>query len=566
MTKPKSLESKSSAATELTLRQRAEQKLQDDDRLVQAFASMDAARALLHELQVHQIELEMQNEELRRTQLALEAARSRYADLYDQAPVGYLSVGDTGLIEEMNLTAANLLGLPRSNLIQQALSRFIVPDSQDVYYLFSKRLMGTGNRQICKLRMFFGDGGEFWARLEGVAWRDDERGQVEFRLSMSDITAQRQAAMAAQESEARHKLAIEAAQGGLWDWDLVKNKVYYSPEWARQIGCSKDELSNEWEETKRRLHPDDHDRVLAVIQQCLTNNRLDYALEYRLLHKNGSYRWIHSRAAMLRNGEGQLYRMIGLNIDITEHKEAAALNLRRMEMQESNRLSIACQTACAIAHELNQPLTAIACYSEAALLSLKERPLNPEKLALLMEGNASQAQRAGKAIRQLIASLQKEVSAKDPVSMNAVVQGALDIIRAEGDCGGFAISLDLASDLPQVMANQLQIERVLVNLLRNGLEAMREAGLIEGALHVSTRIMDGADSNMVQTTVCNSGKLLDENTLKRIFDPFYTTKVGGVGMGLAIGRALIEAHGGTLWAEQNQGLGLSIHFTLPFAQ
>jgi signal transduction histidine kinase len=132
-----------------------------------------------------------------------------------------------------------------------------------------------------------------------------------------------------------------------------------------------------------------------------------------------------------------------------------------------------------------------------------------------------------------------------------------------GQLGAFKIELELAADLPPVAANGLQIQKVLVNLMRNGLESMQENGINAGTMTVTTRSCDGIPA-MAQVTVCDSGKgVADTATLKTMFQPFYTTKTKGLGMGLAISRALIEAHGGKMWAEQNAGNGISVHFSLP---
>ena len=159
--------------------------------------SPGTARQTLHELRVHQIELEMQNEELRRTQLELEAARARYFDLYDLAPVGYVTVGEKGLILEANLTAAVLLGRPRGTLAGQPLHQFIIGAHQDIYYLFRKKLFATGEPQAFELRMLKEDGTAFWVHLEMAAARDGDGAPV-CRAVFSDITGTKEAQEALQ--------------------------------------------------------------------------------------------------------------------------------------------------------------------------------------------------------------------------------------------------------------------------------------------------------------------------------------------------------------------------------
>ncbi|MBN1652532.1 MAG: response regulator [Deltaproteobacteria bacterium] len=158
----------------------------------------DSVREMLHELRVHQIELELQNEELRRAQEELDAARTRYFDLYDMAPIGYVTLSEQGLILEANLTLAGLLGVDRGALVRQPLTRFILKEDQDSYYFHRRKLLETGERRLCELRMATKDGTEFWARLEANAARD-VKGVSISRLMISDITESKRA-----ETERQH--------------------------------------------------------------------------------------------------------------------------------------------------------------------------------------------------------------------------------------------------------------------------------------------------------------------------------------------------------------------------
>jgi PAS domain S-box-containing protein len=154
--------------------------------------SPEEARHLFHELCVHEIELEMQNDELRRIQGDLEASRARYFDLYDLAPVGYFTINDKGLILEANLTAANLLGVARGTLVKQPLSRFIVRDDQDIYYRHRKLLLETGTPQVCEVMMLRADAAPFWVRMEASMRQDSESAETVYRAVMSDITESKQ--------------------------------------------------------------------------------------------------------------------------------------------------------------------------------------------------------------------------------------------------------------------------------------------------------------------------------------------------------------------------------------
>lgn len=173
--------------------------------------SQEATQHMLHELRVHQIELEMQNEELRRTQVQLEAARANYFDLYDLAPVGYCTVNEPGLIQQANLTAALLLGMDRGMLVKQPLSRFIFKADQDIYYLCRRQIMETGAPQACELRMVQHDGTQIWVRLVITAAQDDS-GAPLLRMALTDVTQSTLATMVMQDSETRYRALSEALQ------------------------------------------------------------------------------------------------------------------------------------------------------------------------------------------------------------------------------------------------------------------------------------------------------------------------------------------------------------------
>jgi len=193
------------------LRKRAEERLRKQSADLGAPAPQESW-LMLHELQVHQIELEMQNEELRRTQVELEASRARYFDLYNLAPVGYMTVSEQGLILEANLTASNLLGVDRNQLVKQPVTRFVVREDEDVYYLHRKHLFERGVRQVCELRFRRKDGSQFWTRLEATMVQDGESKAPACRVSVSDITEYKRLEHERQAMEARlrHQQKLES--------------------------------------------------------------------------------------------------------------------------------------------------------------------------------------------------------------------------------------------------------------------------------------------------------------------------------------------------------------------
>lgn len=285
---------------------------------------------------------------------------------------------------------------------------------------------------------------------------------------------------------------------------------------------------------------------------------MNVGLEVQALRRDGTE---FSAAVMLAALDDE--HVLATVHDVTERRRTEA-ELRRMrsDMDQMLALHVASETAAAIAHELNQPLNALAAYTEAARRLLRAGNPRPERLLHALEHAAQQAQRAGRVVRELLEFLRKGEVKTEIVDLNEVVREALAIVEANG-FGGFEAVVDLAPDLRPVRANRLQVEKVLVNLLRNGVEAMRAAGIAAQSIVIG--VTTAAEGEMALVTVRDSGPGLDPVTARRLFEPFFTTKRSGLGMGLAISRSLIEANGGSLWFDPDSGPGATFRFTLPFA-
>ena len=402
---------------------------------------------------------------------------------------------------------------------------------------------------------------ERWFLMHARLMKNNPEGLIVAHL---DITAMKLAQDALRESKAQLALIVAEINAAYWDFDIKRNILTVSPEWKRQLGIAGQERTENWQTLESRLHPDDRQFVMETTNNFIAGGQPLYELEYRVLHAGGSYRWLHSRGALLHDANGKPYRLLGMSLDITDFKKSRELNERRNEMEHSFRLYVAGQTAAAIAHELNQPLTAIAYFSDAAQSILDSATPNLEALAKIVQKCEQQAQRAGEVMRQLIDLLHKGEAASEPVNINEAINDACQIIKAEELDKGFDLAEQLAPGLAPVLGSHLLVQKVLINLVINSAEAMRECGLTEGTVIIRSEVCE-EEPNMTMVSVQDEATtLIEEATLKKLFQPFYTTKENGLGMGLAISRSLIEAHGGNLWVKRNAERGLGIYFTLPF--
>jgi two-component system cell cycle sensor histidine kinase/response regulator CckA len=285
--------------------------------------SPEAVRQALHELRVHQIELGLQNEELRQAQLGLGVSRARYFDLYEIAPVGYCTVSEKGLILETNLTAATLLGMTRGELVKQPLSRFILQEDHGLYYLHRKQLFEGGEPQMCELRMVKSDGTLFWGNLEATAAQDAD-GTPICRVVMSNITKRKQAEEALREERWRLQSIIDGTRSGTWEWNVQTGETVFNETWAQIIGYTLDELApiniKTWE---LFVHPDDLEQSGKLLERHFAGELPYYDCECRMKHKDGHWVWIHDRGRVItRTGDGKPLMMFGTHTDVTERKHS----------------------------------------------------------------------------------------------------------------------------------------------------------------------------------------------------------------------------------------------------
>ena len=338
--------------------------------------------------------------------------------------------------------------------------------------------------------------------------------------------------------------------------------LHANPQLCRTLGYGIDTVSQF--RLEDLIHPADLPRYRTQVSRLLDGEAHDVAMECRCNTRDGSRAWINVTLSLVRDKDADPDFIVAVVEDIHKRKQQESrLRNLRAEMQELLQLNVASQTAKAIAHEINQPLTAISSYAEAALRMLQAGTPDPVKLSRALESTVQQAQRAARVVRELMQFLQKGETETGAVDLNEAIRNALAVVESNG-YGGFEATTDLAQDLRPVRANRLQIEKVLVNLLRNGVEAMRAAGIATKSIRISIRSTD--DGRMAQVTVTDNGPGLDPDNAKRIFHPFFTTKPRGIGMGLAISRTLVEAHGGLLWLDVGSAPGATFHFTLPFEE
>ena len=310
-----------------SLRQQAEAFLDKNSEAVKEISSVDVKK-LVEDLHIHQIELEIQNEELRQAQLELEASRDRYSDLYDFAPMGYVTVSDKGLVIQANLSFLGMVGIERGSLIGTPFSRFIHEKDQDVYYFHRKKLFETNTRKICELKLVTKDRTPFYVQLESAVLRHRKEDIEQILTAITDINERKRSEIALRQSREQLRIAVESGKMGTWNRNLITGETVWNPYLYELLG--RDPGPPVTGETFfTYIHPDDVERIRRHVDETI-QKETNFFDQFRVVRDDKAVRWLEASGRVYRDGKGRTVRIAGVNYDITDRKQAEEM-LRRSE-------------------------------------------------------------------------------------------------------------------------------------------------------------------------------------------------------------------------------------------
>ena len=359
--------------------------------------------------------------------------------------------------------------------------------------------------------------------------------------------------------EERMSLAAESANLAFWTINFERKESWMSDKGRAIFNFAPDEaLSREL--FLSRVHPEDRVAVDEAIERARASSET-FEFEYRLLRPDGQTRWLISRGRYLRNDRDRVNELIGVAIDLTAQVQAnLQLRLQREELAHLSRVALMGELTASLAHELNQPLTAIASNAAAGRRFLALGSPEPEMFDELLADVASDARRAGDIIHGIHHFVRKSESVRRAVNLNEIIREVLRLLHSDLLGRATAVETQLAPNLPPVDANSVQLQQILLNLLMNSLEAMHLTPAEKRRILISTK----CEADSVVTSVRDYGGGLPKDNPDKIFTHFYSTKPTGMGMGLTIVRSIVESHGGELAAE-NADDGARFSFRLPVA-
>ena len=361
------------------------------------------------------------------------------------------------------------------------------------------------------------------------------------------------------ESERRIDLAARSAALGFWTWDIKRDEIWATDAARKLFEVSPSERIN-IARFMQSLHPEDRDGVQRAIEAAFAGVA-DYEKEYRVLLPDGTQRWIDARGRVEFDGRGKPVLMRGVLLDITSRRLSEhELQQVRSQLAHAGRVSMMGQLASALAHELNQPLGAILRNAEAAELFLKGDAPDLEELRAIISDIRKDDQRAGEVIDRLRALLKRRDIEACPLEVPDVIGEVIALVRADAAARNVKLEVATTAGLPRVRGDRVHLQQVLLNLIINGMDAMNGTTDADRRVIVNARRSDGG---FVEVSVADTGHGIPPTKLADVFEPFYTTKTNGMGMGLPISRTIVEAHGGRITAENREGGGATFHFTLP---
>lgn len=456
-----------------------------------------------------------------------------------------------GRIRYVGPSIERILGFRPETLIGTNGFDGVHPDDRErVAATYRDMAQRAGSRAIAAYRSRHHDGS--WRWLESIATnRFDDPSIAGIIINSRDITERIEA------QTVYRSLVDHSLQGLLILQD--RRIAFANPRVAQISGYTVEELmSLSSDELRMFIHPDDRESVWQRAHRHETGQPESTHSELRFVRRDGAVRWIETNVSALEYRGRPAFQVA--YVDITKRKRAEEeARLHQEELAHVLRRSTMGEMAAMFAHEVNQPLSAIISYAKGCARRLEARSTSPETLLAALDEIVAQAVRAGEIIRRLRRFVGKGEVQRQRLNVNDLVDEVMHFVTAEASEHEVRVQVDLAADLPPIDADGVQIEQVILNLLRNALEAIYEARGEHPLLAVRTQRL----GDEVAVAVRDSGVGLRPDVDDDVFEPFVTTKSTGLGMGLSICRSIVGAHGGRVWCESNPDRGMTFHFTLP---
>jgi len=496
-------------------------------------------------------------------QEALQQSERQLEQMIDALPINILSFAPSGKITYTSKRYLENVGSPMAHIRDfDALARDLAhPEDFPSMHRRASDGFATGQPFVNRFRRRDKQGVYRWIEARAQPLLDANGAVVQWYIISIDLEDEMRAQQALRERERTLRQLVETLPAMLDCVGPNGEPIYRSQQLREFLGYELEELGGT---EKSRLagtleasvHPDDLAGVKEKYAHSLATGE-PYARRHRLRRFDGEYRWVEMRAAPMRNTEGAIvqWNVICLDID-SEVRTQEQLRLAQESLARASQAASLAELSASIAHEVNQPLAAVVANSHACQRWLTAEPPNLERAQKTVERIIRDANAAADVVSRIRALFKQSVETRTNTTLDSVIAEALELLAEEALRHRVRMDVDIESDLPLVALDRVQIQQVLINLIRNGMEAM-DSTAGDRVLGMRVRRMGDA----IQTEISDRGSGIEFP--EKIFEPFFTTKHNGMGMGLAICRSIIESHGGRLWMEKNEPHGARFFFTLP---
>lgn len=503
----------------------------------------------------------------KKTEEALRERAHELSQLVDMIPSHVWRLTADGEPTFFNKRMQDYLGMDAAETGRPGLSRLealtqtVHPDDALKFGAEIRHSLATGEPFALRYRLRRADGVYHWMSSRAEPLRDQNGRIIQWYGLCHDVDDQMKAQEALRERERELSQLVETLPAMIDCATPDGEPVYRSRQLRQYLGYDLEDLDGAG---KTRLagtleagvHPDDLPGVKERYAHSLATGE-PYLRKHRLRRNDGQYRWVETRAAAMRNKAGEIvqWNLICLDID-GEVRAQEDLRLAQEKMARASQAASLAELSASIAHEVNQPLAAVVANSHACQRWLNSEPPNLERAQRTVERIIRDANAAADVVSRIRALFKRSSDGRIPASLGDIVIEASGLMSEEALRRRMRVDVEVAKGLPHVALDRIQVQQVLINLIRNGMDAMENC---EGDAALTVRVRRMKDALCAEVSDVGGGIESPE----RVFEPFYTTKENGMGMGLAICRSIIEAHSGRLWAEKNEPCGTRFIFTVP---
>lgn len=484
--------------------------------------------------------------------------------MLDAAVDAIVVIDHLGRIEQFSLSAERVFGYKADEIIGRNVSILMPEPYRSEHDRYIQRYNATGEARIIgigrEVRAQRKDGTVFPCEL--AVGQVAEAVPPRFIGFIRDITLRKQADERLRRSEAELQLAQELANLGNYviHHDHAEPD-YYSPQLHRILGvAAMDDTVPLTTLLRLWVHPSDREKLDEALED-LQNGTGSCDVEYRIVRSDGTTRYLHHIAQLTRDGQNRPVRHVGTVHDVTDRRqtedEARQLQER---LTHFSRLSTMGEMAAGLAHEINQPLSAIAMYAQACQRFIRAPVRDDADVLEALEQINAQALRAGEVIRRLRNFVKNREVKREPVDCNRLLEDLRTLADTDARLHNVRLRIEVDPDLPIVHADPIQLQQVVLNLVRNAIDAMADVPESQREILLGAHLLPEGE---IEVVVADHGTGIAPDATEHLFNPFFTTKAGGTGLGLAISRSIVRAHGGRLWHTPNERTGARFHFTLP---